>query len=80
MGKAPICAKRVGTNKGDDVDPTPAQLSAYITRLVAYEDSNDFGPWRQRVALTAGVGGFGCEDRKKQCGDHHWADPLALMR
>ncbi len=38
---------------------TPAQLSAYITRLVAYEDSNDFGPWRQRVALTAGVGGFG---------------------
>ncbi|QEG41586.1 C25 family cysteine peptidase [Roseimaritima ulvae] len=35
------------------------QLSAYIRRIAAYEDSTDFGAWRQRVLLTAGVGGFG---------------------
>ncbi len=35
------------------------QLSAYIQRIAAYEDSTDFGAWRQRVLLTAGVGGFG---------------------
>lgn len=38
---------------------SPQQLDAYIQRIVAYEDSTDFGSWRQRVLFTAGVGGFG---------------------
>lgn len=28
-------------------------------RIASYEDSNDFGPWRTRVDLVAGLGGFG---------------------
>lgn len=28
-------------------------------RIITYEDSNDFGPWRTRVDLVAGLGGFG---------------------
>src|SRR6056297_292728 len=37
----------------------PRQLSDYIHRVIAYETSTDFGAWRRRVQLTAGVGGFG---------------------
>jgi hypothetical protein len=28
-------------------------------RIASYEDSHDFGPWRTRVELVAGLGGFG---------------------
>lgn len=38
---------------------TPEQLSGLIERIIAYEGSRDFGPWRDTVQLTAGVGGFG---------------------
>lgn len=38
---------------------TPAQLTALVERIVAYESSHDFGSWRRSFQLTAGVGGFG---------------------
>ncbi len=38
---------------------SPQQLSGYINRIIAYEDSTDFGRWRSRVDLVAGIGGFG---------------------
>ncbi|TWT71831.1 hypothetical protein Pan14r_41480 [Crateriforma conspicua] len=38
---------------------SPAQVQSFVNRLKAYERSRDFGPWRQRIELTAGVGGFG---------------------
>lgn len=38
---------------------TPAQLTSLIERIIAYEESTDFGRWRSRVDLVAGLGGFG---------------------
>lgn len=38
---------------------TPEQLSGLVERIIAYEASRDFGPWRDTVQLTAGMGGFG---------------------
>jgi hypothetical protein len=35
------------------------QLKQWITRIIAREASVDFGPWRSRVQLVGGVGGFG---------------------
>lgn len=35
------------------------QLTAVINRIIAYEDSTNFGAWRSRVDLVAGIGGFG---------------------
>ncbi|MEX2174062.1 MAG: C25 family cysteine peptidase [Pirellulaceae bacterium] len=37
---------------------SPAELSRLVEKILAYERSVDFGPWRQRVNLIAGVGGF----------------------
>lgn len=37
---------------------TPAEVSQIIAKILAYERSTDFGPWRQRVNFIAGVGGF----------------------
>ncbi len=37
----------------------PKQLSDLIGRIVAHEQSDDFGTWRGQVCLTGGVGGFG---------------------
>lgn len=37
---------------------TPAELAAMVAKILTYERSNDFGAWRQRVNLIAGVGGF----------------------
>jgi hypothetical protein len=37
---------------------TPTEVSRIVTKILAYERSADFGPWRQRVNLVAGVGGF----------------------
>src|SRR5262245_6411219 len=37
---------------------TPAEVSRIVAKMLAYEKNNDFGPWRQRVNLIAGVGGF----------------------
>ncbi|WP_164102450.1 C25 family cysteine peptidase [Candidatus Laterigemmans baculatus] len=38
---------------------TPEQLSGLVERVIRYEQSSDFGPWRDTVQLTAGTGGFG---------------------
>jgi len=38
---------------------TPAELQSLIRRILAYEQSTDFGNWRRRVNFVAGVGGFG---------------------
>ena len=35
------------------------ELAAMIKKIIAYEASTDFGPWRRRVNFIAGVGGFG---------------------
>lgn len=37
----------------------PKQLQRLIQRIIAHEQSNDFGAWRGEVQLTGGVGGFG---------------------
>jgi len=38
---------------------TPAEAKLLLGRVVAYEDSGDFSPWRRRVNFIAGVAGFG---------------------
>ncbi len=38
---------------------TIAQATELFMRIAAYEDSRNFGPWRSRVDLVAGLGGFG---------------------
>ncbi|MCC9657302.1 C25 family cysteine peptidase [Rhodopirellula halodulae] len=38
---------------------TSEQLINLVTRIEAYETSNDFGLWRRSFQLTGGVGGFG---------------------
>lgn len=37
----------------------PEELSTVVKKIIAYETKHDHGPWRQRVNLVAGVGGFG---------------------
>jgi hypothetical protein len=37
----------------------PATLRVLIQKQLAYEGAQDFGPWRRRIELVAGVGGFG---------------------
>jgi len=38
---------------------TVDQAKELFARIAAYEDSRDFGNWRSRVDLVAGMGGFG---------------------
>lgn len=38
---------------------TLPQAVALLRRIAAYEDSRNFGSWRSRVDLVAGLGGFG---------------------
>jgi hypothetical protein len=38
---------------------TPEQLALIVRKTLDYERSVDFGPWRRRLNLVAGVGGFG---------------------
>jgi hypothetical protein len=35
------------------------ELKLMVKKIVAYERSEDFGPWRQRINFVAGVGNFG---------------------
>jgi len=61
----------VQTDKDSDENPVPAvaigrlpaespeELAAIVKKIVAYERSTDFGPWRQRMNFVAGVGNFG---------------------
>ena len=37
----------------------PNQLKTWISRILAREASKDFGPWRSRLQLVGGIGGFG---------------------
>jgi hypothetical protein len=36
-----------------------AELKLVVEKILAYEQNRDYGAWRQRVQLVAGVGGFG---------------------
>lgn len=38
---------------------TPEELSRLVARIVAYERSVDFGPWRRQMNFVAGTSGFG---------------------
>lgn len=38
---------------------TPAEVSRMVGKVLAYERSRDFGPWRRHVQFVAGLGGFG---------------------
>ena len=58
----------LGDLDGDDVPDAvvgrlpvdrPDQLQSLVKRIIQYDDSNDFGPWRGKVQLTGGIGGFG---------------------
>jgi len=35
------------------------ELAVIVRKILAYERSKDFGPWRRQVDFVAGVGGFG---------------------
>lgn len=37
---------------------TPAELTQLVERIIAYENSKNFGLWRRRINFVAGVGGF----------------------
>ncbi|NIP85183.1 MAG: hypothetical protein GTO03_06340, partial [Planctomycetales bacterium] len=37
----------------------PQQLATIVRKIIAYETSQDFGPWRRQINLVAGGGGFG---------------------
>ncbi|MHC4548220.1 MAG: C25 family cysteine peptidase [Planctomycetota bacterium] len=45
----------VGRLPADDL----AEAATMLRKVVAYEKSTDFSPWRRRLNLIAGVGGFG---------------------
>jgi len=38
---------------------TPGEAEAMLGKVVAYETSKDFGTWRRRVNVVAGIAGFG---------------------
>ena len=38
---------------------SPAELSRIVEKILTYERSANFGPWRRRIHFVAGVGGFG---------------------
>ncbi len=38
---------------------TPQQLAVVVRKILDYEQSADFGPWRRQIHLVAGLGGFG---------------------
>ncbi|GIX00517.1 MAG: peptidase C25 [Pirellulaceae bacterium] len=35
------------------------QVARFLQRVIAYEQSHDYAPWRRNVHVVAGVGGFG---------------------
>ena len=38
---------------------TPQQLTRIVKKILDYERSTDFGPWRRRLNFVAGIGGLG---------------------
>lgn len=45
----------VGRITADSAD----ELRTIVRKIIDYENSNDFGAWRQKINLVAGIGGFG---------------------
>jgi len=45
----------IGRLPADDL----AEARAMLDKILAYERNTDFGPWRRRANIVAGVGGFG---------------------
>ncbi|MGH7162551.1 MAG: C25 family cysteine peptidase, partial [Planctomycetota bacterium] len=43
---------------------TPQEARELLARAVAYEKDADFGTWRRRMSVVAGVGGFGEREDK----------------
>jgi hypothetical protein len=37
---------------------TPTEVTRIVAKILSYESNRDYGAWRQRVNLIAGVGGF----------------------
>ncbi len=54
-GEAAVPELAVGRLPAD----TPEQLQTMVKKILDYERLQDFGPWRRRVNVVAGVGGFG---------------------
>lgn len=70
FGSEPIiCTDNVYADLDDDLIPdltvgrlsvdTSAELRGVITKIINYETNPPAGPWRRRMNLVAGVGGFG---------------------
>jgi hypothetical protein len=38
---------------------TPDELRKVVKKILTYEESHDFGPWRRRINFVSGEGGFG---------------------
>jgi len=38
---------------------SPEELRQIVAKILAYERCRDFGPWRRRLNIVAGIGGFG---------------------
>ena len=38
---------------------TPEELAVIVKKIIDFERSADFGPWRRRLNFVAGIGGFG---------------------
>jgi hypothetical protein len=38
---------------------SPEELERVVAKILAYERSRDYGPWRRQLNLVAGLGGFG---------------------
>ncbi|MEM8885429.1 MAG: C25 family cysteine peptidase [Planctomycetota bacterium] len=38
---------------------SPDEAKAMLAKVIAYENNRDFGTWRRRINVVAGVGGFG---------------------
>ena len=38
---------------------TPDELRTVVKKILAYDESHDFGPWRRRINFVSGEGGFG---------------------
>ena len=70
FGSEPIiCTDNVFADLNDDLVPeltvgrlsvdTALELRQVIQKILDYEKNPPVGPWRQRINLVAGVGGFG---------------------
>jgi hypothetical protein len=59
LGKALDTEPRPALAVGRLTAASPAQLRQIVAKILAYERSRDFGPWRRQLNVVAGVGGLG---------------------